>query len=31
MSKSNLDKVLPFIVTPEEAQQKLKQFLAWTN
>ena len=28
MSKSNLDNVLPFIVTPEEAQQKLKQFLA---
>jgi len=27
MSKSNLDKVLPFIVSPEEAQQKLKQFL----
>lgn len=27
MSKSNLDNVLPFIVSPEEAQQKLKQFL----
>ena len=27
MSKSNIDKVLPFIVSPEEAQQKLKQFL----
>jgi len=27
MSKSNMDEVLPFIVTPEEAQQKLKQFL----
>ena len=27
MSKSNLDQVLPFIVSAEEAQQKLKQFL----
>jgi len=27
MSKSNIDKILPFIVSPEEAQQKLEQFL----
>ena len=27
MSKSNIDQILPFIVSPEEAQQKLKQFL----
>jgi len=27
MSKSNMDQVLPFIVSPEEAQQKLTQFL----
>jgi len=31
MSQTNIDKVLPFIVSPEEAQRKLTQFLGWIH